>query len=506
MTKTENEENNEVFSPLIKNNKKTHSAKKENIRVPKKKKIKKKNKKTNFKKITKKNKKKDKRKNKTKKIGTGDFLDNKKKRKDNGEGGGPISRKLSNYAAKPLKWLRGRTNIFSFDAFENDLNDYLISLFIYFRYRQNVKKRQVFLSLSKMIATLSRPSLSKLSSNKNPLIQNIIKLHDLINEITMFNSLTISNKVCLKNCICLGIVETLRFMSNLNRKGLEEFYDRVFYVLNNLKDNLFFNNDTEFESRFRVKYETYQHLNFRIFNSYDNGLVFNILSFGIFYHNRRFLYAEKARKLIAGSNKSIDNNKNIFLNKEVELQKEQYKIRELLFTHYNQTTKNGKHILPNPNKKMDFIGKNGARQQEYIKKISEYLRTKQQDTQENYKENNKELKDIKDPAEISGEANQIFDSYVTLMKSMTDLGKVQSENPETIFDELENKFILSKNQKHYMKKVITMYFNDTTGLFKGNISSSENHILENVSDFPTIFVNQIESASLELDYINFKVA
>ena len=404
------------------------------------------------------------------------------------------SRVISSAVTKAtVKWFRGRANIFSFNAYENDSKDYLIALYIYLRYRENVKRRIIYTSLMK--STLNEPALNKfVDFQKNTLVTAILKLHDMVNDISSFNSLRISNQLCLKNCLCLGIVESLRFMMGLNRKNLVSFYETTLEVLIKTKDALIFNNDTEFESRFRIKYETHQHLNFRVYNAYDNGLIYNILNFGMFFHNRRYLYAEKSRTLILMSYKKSDTNKSNFVNNEREVQIKQYEIRQKLFRHYNNTKMDGVYILPNPNSKFEFIGKGGQAHFEYVKKIEAFL-----------KESDKRKKKFDNSdSEIRGESSDLLDEYLDLMNALNDLGKLEAGNPQGTFDSLENKTSISKDEKNFTKKILTMYFNDTSGLFKGNILSSDRAILDNVPHFPTIFINQIESASLELDYINFK--
>ena len=350
-----------------------------------------------------------------------------------------------------------------------------------------------------LFSDLSAPALSVFSSKKNPLIVNILKLHNLVNDIVSFNSLSYDNQICLKNCICIGIVESLRFLPKLDRKGLVNFYQRTQDVLRRLKDALFSTNDTEFESRFRVKFETHQHLNFRIFNSYDNGLVFNILNFGMFYHNRRFLYNEN----IKNGKESIKdaNNKAEYYNKERDYQKQRYDARQFLFAQYNKTVVDKKHILPHPDKDFNFVGGvNGSKQEEYIENIKLFLQNKGNRNNSNPGKK----KNTKKTDEES--ATEIFKNYITIMKHMKDMAKPFSENPENIIDQFENRSYISQRHKRLLNNIITSYFTDTTGIFKGNILSSDHKILEKVTDFPDIFVNQIESASLELDYINFKVS
>jgi hypothetical protein len=408
------------------------------------------------------------------------------------------SRAISSKITKgTVKMLRGRANIFSYTAYENDSNDYLIALFIFLRYRENIKKRTIFSTLRK-ISSITEPALnSQVNFEKNTLVTVILKLHDMVNDISSFNSLRVANKLCLKNCLCLGIVETLRFMLGLNKNNLVKFYETTLEVLYKSKDALIYNNDIEFESRFRIKYETHQHLNFRVYNAYDNGLIYNILNFGMFFHNRRYLYAELARTVILMSYKKSDQ-KNNFVTKEREVQIKQYEIRQKLFRHYNNTKIDGEYILPNPNSKFEYIGKGGQIHFEYVRKIEAFLKNKDK------RRKNKDKIVEKSDSQIRVESSQILDEYLALMSALNDLGKLEAMNPQGTFDSLTNQTSISKEEKNFTKRILRMYFNDTSGLFKGNILSSDRAILDNVPDFQTVFINQIESASLELDYINFK--
>lgn len=432
--------------------------------------------KINIKRTLKKNKNKKQKQKHTKKIGSGvvDY----------------ITDKTFN---KLFRWLRGRANIFTFSTFENSKDVYLSTLFIFLRYRTNVQTRSIYQAFKK--GNLKDPTISKLVRKKKSiqLINNITELHDLIDNISSFNSLCNTNKLCLKNSICIGVIETLRFMGDINSiKSLCKFYDRIILVLTKMKDSLIFNKDSEFEKRFRVNYENTQHLNFRVINSYDYGLIYNILNFGLFYHNRRLIYAEKYLE------KPIKKT-SILIEKEKELHKRRYHLQKLLNTYYNKSDK----VLPNPNVKATFIGNSGHQQDNIIKKLSTQIYSKNQNQKTNNTNTNTNTNITKVDADKS--ANKTFNAYINLLKEFHNLEIKNDRYNISEIDELENKTSLTKKSKDLYSSILDLYSKDTIGLFKGNLSESID-ILDNVRDFPERFVTQIESAAIHLDFINFNVA
>jgi hypothetical protein len=326
------------------------------------------------------------------------------------------------------------------------------------RYRTNVEKRTLY-------EVFSAPALSMTSSKEDPLINSILKLHDFVNDVSNLNGLRISNRICLKNCLCIGIIETLRCMNGLNnRKHLAEFYENMVSLLTYFKDAFIPTNDLDFESKFRLKYEGAQHLNFKIFNSYDYGLLYNILNYGVFFHSRRFLYAKK--QIV------IDNTR-----------KEE--VRKILLTHYAKATFTNNNekifIFPNPDGNYSLpIAKD------------------KKDSMIEY---------FVDPQGLHltpMNGGKIVDAY---LKTLAEYKKLVNTN--SLIDDSTDMYVtkttISKEDKKVFEDSFTTYLNDTSGLFRGNFSANKN-ILENVKAFPNRFVEQIEGAALELDFINFNLA
>ena len=268
--------------------------------------------------------------------------------KDMGNMADSLAGKASDHIG--ARFLKGKdSNIFHLGTFINKRDQFLFSLFMYLRYRNLVENRSGF--LEKIYTKKNAPGRAFVSTK---LVDAFGEMHNAINHCVEHSGLCRANMVCYKNCLCIAVIDSLRYISNSKIK--EKEFMKVIKVINDAikRMNVYIKNESAFENKFRVKFNKFKKINFRLNNMYDYGFLFNTYYYGPYYHSNINRYDK--------SKSDSDINK---LKKEWD-----QKLKKINRSYATYVIKK-KHILPKPNQH-NPLNYDDNEKRDIIEKLLEY--------------------------------------------------------------------------------------------------------------------------------------
>ena len=370
---------------------------------------------------------------------------------------------------------KNTVNIYDKNAFVQDKKKYIQTLFINLRYGVPVDKKDMKSFLERRGINYDKTAYSK------GLRDALNDLHDSIGAAVDVSGLSTSNKVSYKNCLCIAVADSLRYIANDDIKadalaGIIRALSR--FVLNSKH----FTDEQSFENIFRVKFEKYGKLNFRLMNMYDYGFLFNLFYYGPYYH---------ANIPEFDSRGSLSSSPSLSEGEIKKKKDERASLYSSLKRDYATFTSGKSHILPNPKDKnfVDFVESKESSTLEKLLKYDRKLGNKRKFTKNGVDD------DIT-------EARKFFKDYV---KKLTDLEKldkaIYDQNNE--IDILEGRTKISKGFRARVMNILDAYFESTEGLVRGNDTHSPNQ-LSQIAKFDEKFLVQMSSIGNECEISYFK--
>ena len=388
------------------------------------------------------------------------------------KGGGLFSKDT----ADSVKFLKGKdSNIFNLKTFKNSRFGFLFALFMYLRYRNVVEKRTGY--LEQLYSTKNKGGVANRMSVKNELVDAFGSMHSAINYCVEHSGLSRANMVCYKNCLCIAVIDSLRYINNSNMK-VKEFGEVIDVITEAIKrTSVCVKSEASFENKFRVKFNKFKKINFRLNNMYDYGFLFNMYYYGPYYHSN-------INRLDKAKNES-DINK---LKKEWDS-----KFKKIMRLYATYVIKK-EHILPKPNKHNPLNYDNNEKMK-IIENLLEYDKKRSKGTREFSKNGRTGSNEL---------ASLFLDDY---LDNLIDLEKLsyQMYSVDNDIDTIKNKNILPVGFKKRIREILNFYFKETNGLVRGENSISLDNI-KNISGFNDKFNTQMEAINNECEFIYFSIS
>jgi hypothetical protein len=370
---------------------------------------------------------------------------------------------------------KNTVNIYDKNAFVQDKIKYIQTLFINLRYGVPVDKKDMKSFLERRGINYDKTAYSK------SLRDALNDLHDSIGAAVDVSGLSTSNKVSYKNCLCIAVADSLRYITTEDLKA--DALARIIGALSRfVLNSKHFTDEQSFENIFRVKFEKYGKLNFRLMNMYDYGFLFNLFYYGPYYH---------ANIPEFDSRGSLSSSPSLSEGEIKKKKDERASLYSSLKRDYATFTSGKSHILPNPKDKnfVDFIESKESSTLEKLLKYDRKLGNKRKFTKNGVDD------DIT-------EARKFFKDYV---KKLTDLDKldkaIYDQNNE--IDILEGRTKIGKEFRARVMNILDAYFESTEGLVRGNDTHSPNQ-LSQIAKFDEKFLVQMSSIGNECEISYFK--
>jgi hypothetical protein len=370
---------------------------------------------------------------------------------------------------------KNTVNIYDKNAFVQDKIKYIQTLFINLRYGVPVDKKDMKSFLERRGINYDKTAYSK------SLRDALNDLHDSIGAAVDVSGLSTSNKVSYKNCLCIAVADSLRYITTEDLKA--DALARIIGALSRfVLNSKHFTDEQSFENIFRVKFEKYGKLNFRLMNMYDYGFLFNLFYYGPYYH---------ANIPEFDSRGSLSSSPSLSEGEIKKKKDERASLYSSLKRDYATFTSGKSHILPNPKDK-NFVDIVESKESSTLEKLLKYDR----------KLGNKRKFTKNGVDDDITEARKFFKDYV---KKLTDLDKldkaIYDQNNE--IDILEGRTKIGKEFLARVMNILDAYFESTEGLVRGNDTHSPNQ-LSQIAKFDEKFLVQMSSIGNECEISYFK--
>jgi len=371
------------------------------------------------------------------------------------------------------RFLKGKdSNIFHLGTFIKSRDRFLFSLFMYLRYRNSIENRSGF--LEKIYTKKNAPGRAFVDKK---LVDAFGEMHSAINYCVEHSGLSRANMVCYKNCLCIAVIDSLRYINNSKIKS-KEFIEVLEIITEAIKrTSICVKTEESFENKFRVKFNKFKKINFRLNNMYDYGFLFNMYYYGPYYHSN-------INRLDKAKNES-DINK---LKKEWD-----QKFKKIMRSYATYVIKK-EHILPKPNKHNPLNYDNNEKR-DIIEKLLEYDKKRPKNAKEFSRNGNIASKDL---------ASLFLDDYLDDLIELEKLS-YQMYSVDNDIDTIKNKNTLPVGFKKRIKDILKFYFEETNGLVRGENSITVDNI-KSISGFNDKFNAQMEAINNECEFIYFSIS